>query len=54
MKVVSLCLFSLLAALTLTASALDTFQNDWSGGDGVPGPVDHWGRKFDTEKRNTW
>jgi len=49
MKVVGLCLFSLLAALTLTAAALDTFQNDWSAGDGAPGPVDHWGRKFDTE-----
>ncbi|MCX7020893.1 MAG: VCBS repeat-containing protein, partial [bacterium] len=49
MRKAGLTLFILLAGLTLAALAVDAMQSDWSAGDGEPGPLDHWGRKFDTE-----
>jgi hypothetical protein len=47
------------AALALLAAAfpvlaLDATQNDWSGGGGEPGPIDHWGRKFDAQTDVDW
>jgi hypothetical protein len=32
----------------------DETQTDWSGGDGVPGPVLDWGDRFDTESGLSW
>jgi len=47
MRNAGLTWFILLVGLTLTALALDATQTDWSGGDGVPGPVTDWGTEFD-------
>ena len=34
--------------------ASDVTQTDWSGGDGIPGPVTNWGTTFDTAESIDW
>ena len=54
MRTTALTLFILLVGLTLTASALDATQTDWSGGDGVLGPVTDWGNQFSASWTMNW
>ena len=41
------CVFSIMLLVSIAYSGSET-QTDWSGGDGVPGPVDSWGIFFST------
>ncbi len=43
-----------LLLLPLAASATTYTQTDWSGGPGVPGPVDEWGSTFQLENHVSW
>ena len=46
---------SLMSVLTLSPAVAGTAtQTDWSGGDGVPGPVTDWGDTFDFEIDIYW
>lgn len=41
-------------SLTVSAFADDATQTDWSGGDGVPGPVTDWADQFDSSTDINW
>jgi hypothetical protein len=43
-----------IVSLYLPAFADDATQTDWSGGDGVPGPVTDWAEEFDTSSDINW
>ncbi len=44
-------IFKLITVLTIVSlsSAGSSSQTDWSGGDGIPGPVWEWGNEFDLD-----
>ncbi len=43
-----------IVSLAFYAFADEATQTDWSGGDGVPGPVTDWGDEFDTSTDINW
>jgi hypothetical protein len=43
-----------LSIFTAAAIAESETQTDWSGGDGVPGPVTDWGDTFNSESNINW
>ncbi|HUT99699.1 MAG TPA: VCBS repeat-containing protein, partial [bacterium] len=53
MRRVGLTLF-ILVGLIFSTSALETSQTDWSGGDGVLGPVTDWGNTFSASWTMNW
>ncbi|MCK4593113.1 VCBS repeat-containing protein, partial [bacterium] len=53
MRSLFFCLLTL-SVLIGAVLALDTGQTDWSGGDGVPGPVTDWGSQFDASTTVDW
>jgi len=49
-------LISMVILLSLAAAAWtdEAVQTDWSGGDGLPGPVTDWGDEFDSSAGVSW
>jgi len=48
---IKVCMLLLVATIAFADTAS---QTDWSGGDGVPGPVLHWGETFNTAMDVNW
>lgn len=46
-----LCSFFLILSVVYADSVI---QNDWSDGDGFPGPTNSWGNTFDSSRSITW